>query len=305
MLILEWDQLQNRLMDPEVIDLMRDALIAQARGQCETPLPMHLDITPAEAEVHMKSSYRRGGKYYALKVASSFPKNREHGASVGNGMIMLFSAETGEPVAILNDGGRLTDIRTAAVSAMVARALGRTDTVLGIVGSGIQARMQARFHAAVLPLLEVVIWGRNPDHVAECARDIEQYAPCHAVATPAEVTTRAKLIVTCTSSREPLLRMQNVWPGMHVSAVGSDATGKQELEPAILRSASLLLVDSRQQSSLLGELQHAPSAAERAVEIGAWLESPQPASGISVCDFTGLGVEDLYIAEYCYENRTV
>ena len=89
-----------------------------------------------------------------------------------------------------------------------------------------------------------------------------------------------------------------------ISAVGADGPGKQELDPAILRHASLLLVDSRRQCEKLGELQHAPSEWDRAVEIGAFCESGagRKVVGIVVCDCTGLGVEDLYIAEYCYER---
>ena len=112
---------------PRVIDRMRDALIASSRGECDTPMPMHLDIAGRAAEVHMKSSYRRGGRYFALKIASTFPANLARGLPAGNGMMLLSSAETGEPVALLADAGHLTDVRTAAVSAMVARELGRRD----------------------------------------------------------------------------------------------------------------------------------------------------------------------------------
>jgi ornithine cyclodeaminase len=95
-------------------------------------------------------------------------------------------------------------------------------------------------------------------------------------------------------------------PGTHISAVGSDSPGKQELDPDILRAAALLLADSRRQCEKLGELQHAPDQWARAVELGSFCESRAPwdRSGITVCDFTGLGVEDLYIAEYCYERAT-
>jgi ornithine cyclodeaminase len=93
-----------------------------------------------------------------------------------------------------------------------------------------------------------------------------------------------------------------VQPGTHISAVGSDSPGKQELDPEILRRASLLLVDSRRQCEKLGELQHAPEQAGRAVEIGEYCDAPvaTDSAGVTVADFTGLGVEDLYIAEYCY-----
>src|SRR3954468_21741595 len=92
-------QIRALLDYPALLDLMRDALLADA----VTPMPMHLDIAAENAEVHMKSSYRRNGKYFAVKVASTFPNNRARGLSTGNGMMLLCSAETGEPVAILAD----------------------------------------------------------------------------------------------------------------------------------------------------------------------------------------------------------
>lgn len=281
------------------IDRMRDALIANSLGECETPMPMHLGIPSENAEVHIKSSYRRGGKYFCLKIASTFPNNRARGLSAGAGMMLLSSAETGAPVALLNDEGHLTDVRTAAVAAMIARELGRRDTVLGILGTGIQARLQAQLHAAVLPFRNIVLWGRNPDRARECAAALAGLAEISVAADPAEVARAARLILTVTASRAPLLRASDLQPGTHISAVGSDSPGKQELDPEILRAADLLLVDSRRQCVHLGELQHAPDLADRAVEF-----TGQPLDGrrLSVADFTGLGAEDLYIAESVYER---
>jgi ornithine cyclodeaminase len=122
--------------------------------------------------------------------------------------------------------------------------------------------------------------------------------------SPADVARESRLIVTTTAARQPLLFAADVKPGTHISAVGSDSPGKQELDPGILAGAALLLVDSARQCQKLGELQHAPSEWERAVEIGTFCESPRQLDrdGITLCDFTGLGVEDLYIAEYCYQR---
>ena len=237
----------------------------------------------------MKSSYRRGGKYFALKMASTF-----HGK--GNGMMMLCSAENGEPVAYLADKGHLTDVRTAAVSAMVARELGRRDTSIGILGAGIQARLTARFHRGVLPLEKVYLWGRDAGKAARCAEEIGATV----VKTPADLAAATKLIVTCTAARRPLLYSRDLQPGTHISAVGADSVGKQELDPEILRMADLLLVDSLAQCEKLGELQHAVDLREKAVEIGAFCEHPGAAEN-SVADLTGLGVEDLFIAEMIYE----
>jgi ornithine cyclodeaminase len=301
MRVVELAEIRNALAYPEIIDRMRDALIAYSRGECDTPMPMHLDLAEARAEVHIKSSYRRGGRYFALKIAATFP------GSAGNGMMLLSSAENGDPVAFLADRGHLTDVRTAAVSAMVARELGRRDRVLGILGTGIQARLTAPLHAAVLDLDCIVLWGRSRDRAEACAADLRQMLPAVRVetaASPGEVARAARLIVTCTASREPLLRASDLAGGTHVSAVGSDSPGKQELDPEILSRVSLLLADSRKQCEKLGELQHALAVWESVREIGEFCASPQPfdSSGITVCDFTGLGVEDLYIAQYVYER---
>jgi ornithine cyclodeaminase len=268
---------------------------------------MHLAIAPENAEVHIKSSYRRGGKYFALKIAATFPGNFARGLPVGNGMMLLSSAETGEPVAFLADAGHLTDVRTAAVAALVACELGRRDRALGVLGTGKQARLQARMHAEILPLEEIHLWGRNPERAAECRRDLQAALPHVRVMlaeSPAEVARAARLMVTVTASRLPLLELRDIEPGTHISAVGSDSPGKQELDRAILRHAALVLADSLRQCEKLGELQHAAEQAGRAREIGAHCDAPAPydSGGVTVADFTGLGVEDLAIAEYCYER---
>ena len=125
-----------------------------------------------------------------------------------------------------------------------------------------------------------------------------------AAGSPSEVAARARLIVTATASREPLLRAADIEAGTHISAVGSDSPGKQELDPEILRRASLLLVDSLAQCEKLGELQHALSEKPRAIELGAFCEEPAAydRAGITVADCTGLGAEDLFIAEACLDR---
>ncbi len=293
MRILNLEEIRAGIDDARVIDSMRDALIAHARGECSTPMPMHLDIRGSE--VHMKSSYRQAGKYFVLKMATSF-RGR------GGGMMLLASAETGEPVVYLADAGHLTDIRTAAVAAMLARDLGRSAQSIGILGSGIQARLAARFHIRALPLRRVYLWGRTSDRVQRCAEETRRFVPDVVVmSSPSAVAAATRFIVTCTAARQPLLLERDIQPGTHITAIGADSPGKQELDPAILRSAALLLVDSREQCEKLGELQHAADLSARAIEIGAYCMQPQPAES-SVADLTGLGVEDLFIAESVLEN---
>lgn len=308
MKVIDLESIQQAFDPVEAIDVMRQALVSQARGECDTPMPMHLTIPSEQAEVHIKSSYREGGDYFAVKVASGFPKNLERGLSVGSGSVLLLSAETGQPVALLADEGFLTDARTAAVSALVSRELGRSDTSLGILGSGIQARLQAQMHASVLDLERIWIWGRTPERVESCARDLRGLVPGAEVkiaSTPSEVARNTRLITTVTAARRPLLSAADLQPGTHIAAVGSDSPGKQELDPDILEHASLVLVDSLAQCERLGELQHAIHLRESVVEAGAFFDSPMQydPEGPTVCDFTGLGVEDLFIARYAYETQ--
>lgn len=292
------ERIRGAVSRAAAIAAMREAVMAQARGECDTPMPMHLDLSAGGAgEVHIKSSYRKGGRHFALKTAGTYVQ-RPYGS------IVLVSVETGETAAYFDDGGYLTDLRTAAVAAMVARELGRSDHALGILGTGVQARLQAELHSEVLPLSEVHVWGRRPERAEACAREIAVRLPgvrAVAAVSPADVAGRCRMIVTATAARGSLLAAPDLRPGTHVSAVGADAPGKQELDPAILRRASLVLVDSLAQCSRLGELQHAPSERDRAVEIGAFCASPVPydSAGVTVADFTGLGAEDLFIAEAC------
>lgn len=310
MIVLDEVTIRKSIDYGRIIPLMREALTAQSRGECDTPMPMHLDVPRESAEVHIKSSYRSGGRFFVLKVASTFPTNRQRGLNSGNGLMLLCSAETGEPAAMLIDGGHLTDVRTAAVAAMVTAELKREDTRLGILGSGIQARLQAALHARILDLQEIFVWGRTAESLTRCCRDIQDMLPqarVHPCSSPAEAASRARLIASCTASREPLLHPGDLQSGTLLLAVGSDAPGKQELHSSVLQAASLLLVDSRAQCSRLGELQHCRDEAPRCIEIGEFCQAPRagPRDGITVCDMTGLGVEDLFIAEHCLDaHRT-
>jgi ornithine cyclodeaminase len=295
------DEIRRSVSLPGAVAAMRKAVIAQARGECDTPMPMHLDLSAGGGgEVHVKSSYRKGAPLFAVKVAGTY-------ATRPYGSIALISVETGDTIALFDDGGYLTDLRTAAVTAMVARELGRSDEILGILGTGVQAALQAVLHAEVLELREIHVWGRDPDRAAARCREIGARVPRARVVaahSAAEVAAAARLIVTVTAARAPLLNPADIRPGTHVSAVGADSPGKQELDSEILHRAALLLVDSVAQCERLGELQYAPGERARAIEIGAFCERPSAfdRGGVTVADFTGLGVEDLFIAETCYEN---
>jgi ornithine cyclodeaminase len=190
--------------------------------------------------------------------------------------------------------------------AVVARYLAPRDvSAVGILGAGVQGRMQLDWLRRVRRFDEAVVWGVDEDELALFRRDME--GPGLTIRTTLraeEVAAAANLIVTCTPATRPLLRAEWIRPGTHISAIGSDTAAKQELDAAILARADLVVVDSLSQSELRGEVFRAVSAGaigrERLVELGRVIEDPglrrASADEITVADLTGVAVQDIQIS---------
>ena len=277
------------------IDAVERAFVAYAEGRAELPGVIHLDVPESRGEIHVKAGHLHGEPAYAVKVASGF-----YGAEPPaiDGMVVVFDARDGSPLAVLLDGGYVTDTRTAAAGGVAARWLApsRVRTV-AVIGTGIQARRQVEALRVVRPGIEEVrVWGRDAEKAARAAADVGGLT----ARTVEEAVHDADVVVTCTASREPLVFAAWIKAGTHVTAVGSDGPGKQELDPALLRSADVLAVDSLAQCRALGELQHAPDEEGRAVELGAICGGRAPGRSaehqLTVCDLTGVGVQDVAAA---------
>jgi ornithine cyclodeaminase len=282
------------------IDACRDAFRSYSAGRAELPGVIHLDVPEARGEIHVKAGHLHGAPYYAVKVASGF--YAADPAAI-DGLVLVFDATDGSPAAVLFDGGFVTDQRTGAAGGVAAAELAPAivDEV-AVIGTGIQARRQVESLRVVRPeLRHVRVWGRDPRRAAACAADLRDAGvEADAVAGVREAVEGAQVVVTCTASREPLVELEWLAPGTHVTAVGSDGEGKQELDPAILRAADVLAVDARSQCVRLGELQHAPDQAERSVELGRLVTGSDPGrtseDQLTVCDLTGVGVQDVAAA---------
>jgi ornithine cyclodeaminase/alanine dehydrogenase-like protein (mu-crystallin family) len=289
----------------ECIDACADAFAAYSTGGAELPGVIHLDVPEAEGEIHIKAGHLHGAPYYAVKAASGFYAQEPPAI---DGLVVVFSARDGSPAAFLLDNGYLTDLRTGAAGGVAARHLApETVRSVAVLGTGGQARHQLDAFAIVRPgFTEVRIWGRNVDHADRCVADVrtrlssEGATAVERADTIEEAVRDAEVVITCTASREPLLRRAWLRPGAHITAVGSDGADKQELDPDILVAADLLVVDSVDQCSRLGELQHAPGEAGRAVELGLICADTAPGrtdpGQLTVCDLTGLGVQDVAAA---------
>jgi ornithine cyclodeaminase/alanine dehydrogenase-like protein (mu-crystallin family) len=219
----------------------------------------------------------------------------------------LISAETGRVEAVLLDNGYLTDVRTALAGGIAADRLARADArIAGIVGTGLQARLQLEALRLVRPVEQVLVWGRDPAKAEALARGLEAELGLPVAAVPLErVVREADVVVTTTSAREPLLMAEWLHPGLHITAMGSDAPGKQELAPEVLGRADRVVVDRRSQCERLGELRGALAAGtvspDRPIdELGEIVAGSKPgrrsAEEITVCDLTGTGAQDTAIA---------
>jgi len=283
------------------IDALEPAFAAYSTGGAELPAVIHLDVPEAEGEIHVKAGHLHGAPFYAVKAASGFYALDPPAI---DGLVLVFDARDGSPAAFLMDNGYITDLRTGAAGGVVVRHL--APSVVGavaVIGTGAQARYQVEALREARPgPWEVRVWGRNPAHAGQAAADLEG-----SVAASVEEAVRgADVVITCTAALEPLVMADWLEPGAHVTAVGSDGAGKQELDPEILRRADMLVVDSMDQCSRLGELQHAPEQADRAVELGSICAGTAPGrtgeDQLTVCDLTGLGVQDVAAANAVLTN---
>jgi len=289
---------------PSLIDAVERAFVAYSSGGAELPAVIHLDIPESGGEVHVKAGHLHGASYYAVKVASGFSGTEPPTA---DGLVLVFDATDGALAALVQDHGLITDLRTGAAGGVAARLLApeRVRRV-AVLGTGAQARHQLDALACVRAFEHVRVWGRSHAKAVELVEDLLGRPGLPGTATYAVAETvesaldDADVVITCTASREPLVAPEWLKAGAHVTALGSDGVGKRELDPGVLRRADVLACDSREQCGRLGELQHAPEEAGRAVELGAIAAGAAGGrtseAQLTVCDLTGVGVQDVAAA---------
>ncbi|MFN8340981.1 MAG: hypothetical protein U0V64_04865 [Cyclobacteriaceae bacterium] len=296
----------------DLIALMEEGFINYAAGKVVVPPVGYLPFNNPPGDVHIKYGYIKGDPYYVIKIASGFYNNPAMGLNSSNGMMLLFSQQTGEPLAVMLDEGYLTDIRTAVAGAVAARHLAPAQVdCIGIVGTGLQARLQLTYLQTVTTCRKVLIWGRSMEKAAALASDTTlggfEITPTSDLTT---LVRRSQLIVTTTPSREVLIKAQDVQPGTHITAMGADAEGKRELDPGILAKADRVVADSIAQCVDHGECHYAVKDAllpeSKIMALGNVIANPAlrrtAASQITVADLTGVAIQDIQITRFVYEQ---
>jgi ornithine cyclodeaminase/alanine dehydrogenase-like protein (mu-crystallin family) len=305
--IIEEAALRAAITPQIAVDAIREAFRADGEGRAHVPAVINLDVPARRGEFHVKTALIDGVPHVAVKIASGFYDNPAKGLPSGSGLMAVFDASTGLPVALLLDNGFLTDIRTGAAGAVAAEALAPSSVrTVGVLGSGLQARHQVRCLRCVRTFARLVAWSPGRPRLEAYVREMrDEGIDARAAATPEEVCREADVLITATPTRAPLVQAEWLRPGQHVTALGSDSPGKQELDAGCLVRADLLVVDRLTQCAAFGELRHALDAGilrpDRVhAELGEIVARLKPgrtsAQQISVADLTGVGFQDTAIA---------
>ena len=301
-------EIEALLQIEDGFEAIKDAYIAVTDGRCDLPPVGYLGFPAAHGDCHIKYGHIAGDPVFVIKIATGFYDNPLKNLPSSNGIMLALSAKTGQVVAILQDEGFLTDLRTGIGAALATQAGCHSDARrVGVVGTGIQARLQIRCLNALMPdrSLAFSVWGRSEEKMHHLAEDLAPHQILVTVQPDLEtLCASADILHTTTSAKAPLIRSGWIKDGTHITASGADAPGKQELDSTLTARADLLILDSAAQCIDHGEVA-IPAAAgllspDRYRTLGKVLSGQQAGRSapteITIADLTGLGCQDIAIA---------
>lgn len=293
-------QIQQIVDIHQLIKEIEQGLILFSQKRVLTAPSSFLHFQDPPGDVHIKSAAIENDDLYVIKIASGFYDNPKLKLPSSNGLMLLFSQKTGELKAILLDEGYLTNLRTGIAGAIAAKYLANPVTKIGIIGSGTQAREQLYCLQFITPCREVLVWGRNSANTEAFVNDPRLSAyHISKVNEIKDITQNCNLIVTVTNSTNALLFGHDILPGTHITAIGADEKGKQELDATVFEKADLISVDSISQCCTYGDLSHVKNTEKmHIVELGSIIQNQivREKHWITIADLTGVAIEDLQIA---------
>ena len=292
------------------IDLMQEietGFSAYSNGEVVVPPVGELNFENPPGDVHIKYGYIRDDDVYVIKIASGFYQNKLLGLSNGQGMMLVFDQKSGKPLGLLQDEGYLTDVRTAVAGAICAKYLAPNNIeAIGIIGTGVQARMQLEYLKNVTDCRSAIVWGRSVSALDQYKiRMADSDFIIETTIALDQVTENCNLIVTCTASEKPIIRKGHITGKIHITAMGSDTPNKQEIDSNVLSKADLIIADSRSQCEVRGEIHHAirnkKVSMDSIIELGEIINGDRQgrttSSEVTVADLTGVAVQDIQISK--------
>ena len=306
MKILNLEQIKSALDISEAVKMQEQGFKAYSEGQVNVPPIGHIGTENPAGSYHIKYGHINHDAIWVLKVAGA-PSGKPL-----SGMMMAISTETGKPVALLQDDGFLTSTRTAMSGLIAAKYLApKKIKAIGVLGTGLQARMQVKVLKNWSDCRKIYVWGRNSEKASEYKSDMEVKGySVEICSSPAAVAAQCNLIITTTSAREPLLKSSDIQPGTHITAMGADNPGKQELDPEIFTKADLVVLDSKPQCFNQGDAQHPFKqnmiTENDVIELGKVIANPAKGRSndnqITIFDSTGVAVQDIQITKSILGN---
>ena len=304
MRIVSLDSIKSVLPSIDLFSEIESGFAAYSSGSVVVPPVGELSFQSPPGDVHIKYGYVKNDDVYVVKIASGFYDNKSEGLPVGNGMMLVFNQKTGEPLALLQDECYLTDVRTAVAGAIAAKYLSPEYVdCIGIVGTGVQAKLQLKYLKEVINCNNVLVWGRSSDSLSVYKESVNHYDyQIETTENIDHIISRCQLIVTCTPSERALISEVN--PGTHVTAIGSDTIAKRELSSSVLFKADIVVTDSESQSKERGEIYQASKEGfsfNDVLELGDIIKGAVKGRAneeqITIADLTGVAIQDIQISK--------
>ena len=312
--IFNLSQIISVLKELHLIQEIEEGFVAYSKGQVVVPPVGELNFRNPPGDVHIKYGYIIDDEYYVIKIASGFYESPESSRFTSDGLMLLFKKGTGELACALLDECHLTNVRTAAAGAVVAKYLAPKNVqCIGILGAGTQGRMQLEYLEPIVTCKKVIVWGINQQELDDYKKDMEPLGfNIQTTLNADDIASSCNLIITATPSTFPMLSADKIQNGTHLTAMGSDTPEKNELDPRILQKADIVVGDSISQCLLRGEIHQALKAGllkqESIVELGNVIINKDlqrtSEEQITLADLTGVAVQDIQISKAVYKALT-
>lgn len=295
-------------VDSEAADAIEAAFTWLAEGKVTMPPIMHISIPENNGDVDIKSAYVQGLDRFAVKMGAGFFDNHKLGLPNSPAMMVVLSAKTGFAEAVLLDNAYLTDVRTGAAGAVVAKHLAPSHVhTAGVIGTGAQGRYQMQALKQVRDYQRLIVFDLDEEALKRYVQEIAPVLGVEVVAAqgPQQVVEKSQVVVTSTPAKSPYIESEWLHPGLHLTCMGADLPDKGELFPEVLGRVDLLVCDRKSQCFSMGELHHGLEAGiinkdSTIFELGEITSGRVPGrrseAQITVCDLTGTGVQDTAIA---------
>lgn len=301
MKVLSLNQIKQRINIQDMLRDQEEGFELYSKGLVNMPMPGYLEQDQPKGSYHIKYGAITGGSFWVVKIAGG----PEHLPI--NGIMLAICTKTGQAKYILQDEGYLTALRTAIAGLICAKHFAcKNLDAIGVIGTGLQARLQVELLAHLTDCKKIFVCGRSEDSLSSYQKDMVKKGYDVVTSQDASfVSRKSRLIITTTASRSTILKAQDIKPGTHITAVGADSPGKMELDPKLLAKSDLIVVDSKEQCIDHGEVSYAYKQGliqdNQLIELGSIISNPSLGRSnnnqITISDLTGLAVQDIQIVK--------